>query len=99
CAPRSTRFPYTTLFRSAKRMAIEWIRGQQILRSLPILQDQVFVSSELANHRLATGIGYESLALGGLVGIERRTIEDQVKMKAPRSEEHTSELQSRFDLV
>src|SRR5437868_14137814 len=56
--PRSTLFPYTTLFRSAADCRADQVRG--ILFR---------VSSENRGHR------------------------------ARRSEEHTSELQSRFDLV
>src|SRR5437868_13004306 len=54
--PRSTLFPYTTLFRSAKYPKAKWTEFD------PVNQDQA-------------------------------------KLGAARSEEHTSELQSRFDLV
>src|SRR5437868_13145086 len=59
--PRSTLFPYTTLFRSPKR-----IRNVVLHNALR----QTFDDCRLADARLAD-----------------------------RSEEHTSELQSRFDLV
>src|SRR2546421_1519579 len=71
--PRSTLFPYTTLFRSLGRHDVA--AAQRI---------------DLAvHHRL------RALALGELAGqgqIERSS-------RRPRSEEHTSELQSRSDLV
>src|SRR5438067_7028415 len=57
--PRSTLFPYTTLFRSVAAVGQDAVRGAQV-----VLVGQ-----------------------GGGEGAERR------------SEEHTSELQSRFDLV
>src|SRR5438067_10340321 len=59
--PRSTLFPYTTLFRS-------WCRGTS-LSTLPVIE-RAEISTD---------------ASAGIV--------------TSRSEEHTSELQSRFDLV
>src|SRR5437868_12709646 len=66
--PRSTLFPYTTLFRSNGRMlgAAEPIRVREGQRAL----FRILNASATLAHRLAL-----------------------------RSEEHTSELQSRFDLV
>ncbi len=66
----------------AKCVSIQWIGGQKILRSLSILQNQIFVSSKLANHWLASRVGHESLTLGGFVGVERGPVENQIKMKA-----------------
>src|SRR2546422_7928424 len=60
--PRSTLFPYTTLFRSQSRHAGERSRDGE----------------------------HEDLEAGGVVPEE---------LQAPRSEEHTSELQSRLHLV
>src|SRR3712207_7508480 len=71
--PRSTLFPYTTLFRSPLRQR------------------------ELVDHGLRSA-GNLSVRLGRLEGaglIERERGED----KRTRSEEHTSELQSRQYLV
>src|SRR5438067_6456079 len=65
--PRSTLFPYTTLFRS---MAYECVfEGGAEVRSLAVVAREMCV-------RLR-----------------------DVRTRALRSEEHTSELQSRFDLV
>src|SRR2546422_5243728 len=58
--PRSTLFPYTTLFRSADQRAVD------------------------------LGLGHE---LVDVLGLDAAAVED------PRSEEHTSELQSRLHLV
>src|SRR5687768_18278981 len=59
--PRSTLFPYTTLFRS--------------VRTLEVRQP-------------------------GYPGVDRRRVDaDDVAEQGPRSEEHTSELQSRLHLV
>src|SRR3712207_7024662 len=77
--PRSTLFPYTTLFRSAGFDADQ----QQIERVRPGHADR-----DLA---LLDAVGQEYLRrLEAKVGREHH---------APRSEEHTSELQSRQYLV
>src|SRR5437868_13284091 len=67
--PRSTLFPYTTLFRSGKR----GVEHEARLACSPI--------GTLCPVRI------EDALTPGALGLE------------PRSEEHTSELQSRFDLV
>src|SRR5438034_8164891 len=86
--PRSTLFPYTTLFRSAlesilaghyrieKRvmLAVELLRGDEPVTRSRILNDVVINKSALA-----------------------RIIEIEAYLN--RSEEHTSELQSHSDLV
>src|SRR5437868_11929680 len=63
--PRSTLFPYTTLFRSCK-----------------IFVEDIF--ADVDRHVRA-----------GTLDV----LPDFLKKRFPRSEEHTSELQSRFDLV
>src|SRR5438105_11916015 len=67
--PRSTLFPYTTLFRSASCV----VRGSPARRG------------ELGSR----AVGGEHLTMRG----------KGVRDGRPRSEEHTSELQSRVDLV
>src|SRR5207249_8641032 len=64
--PRSTLFPYTTLFRSRRHYGGS-LAGKWILTA----------------------------GLGGMGGAQPLA----ATMAEPRSEEHTSELQSRFDLV
>src|SRR2546421_7444477 len=75
--PRSTLFPYTTLFRSEQQ------RGLQNLETL----DAAHHSQEGDAVR---PFGRRRLGLLSLV---------EVGDEPPRSEEHTSELQSRSDLV
>src|SRR5438093_8718018 len=78
--PRSTLFPYTTLFRSQLR--IERARHQQLGDAGPVdrfLSLQLSILRESA-HRLPADDGV------GEIG-------------QPRSEEHTSELQSLTNLV
>src|SRR5437016_11605155 len=76
--PRSTLFPYTTLFRSDDRSARESVRG-----SGPRVMDQ----RELPSHRRRTA---------GLLRGDRHRGQRRIH---PRSEEHTSELQSLTNLV
>src|SRR2546428_7462658 len=72
--PRSTLFPYTTLFRSR--------------RAADIITTEKFKNFELSLEW--------KIAPNGNSGIFYRASEDD---DAIRSEEHTSELQSRSDLV
>src|SRR3712207_8563469 len=78
--PRSTLFPYTTLFRS--RLAQH--AAQHVARLL----------QHLVAHRVAVGV------VDLLEEVEVHHEEEQVRVgRAQRSEEHTSELQSRQYLV
>src|SRR3712207_7187617 len=77
--PRSTLFPYTTLFRSAPQRSV--VRGEwPLLADLVCGADAVLLATEEERDWFA-------LALSGRVDPARR------------SEEHTSELQSRQYLV
>src|SRR2546422_8294499 len=71
--PRSTLFPYTTLFRSQKLTA-----PHQLHREVPVvaLPEQLVQGHEIAMGEIGEGAEF-----------------------ALRSEEHTSELQSRLHLV
>src|SRR3712207_7712197 len=78
--PRSTRFPYTTLFRSRRAGATLAMTGDGV--------------NDAAAIRLAdVGVGVE-----GAESPAARTAADLV-LTDLRSEEHTSELQSRHYLV
>src|SRR3712207_8805227 len=74
--PRSTRFPYTTLFRSPQWTAVDSILGRETLDSA-------------------------GLVIPGQIGVSLDAAMLTVSLKAflKRSEEHTSELQSRQYLV
>src|SRR2546422_3298985 len=78
--PRSTLFPYTTLFRSLVQLRVSRC---QSLAGLP--QVQLKLLGPLLVERLGSG-------LMRLVHLLRQPAD-------PRSEEHTSELQSRLHLV
>src|SRR2546422_4619675 len=79
--PRSTLFPYTTLFRSRSAGRIEH-RLRRVQEAEPI--------------RPAVVIRAAVVVLPGEVETVRRVLG---RPRAPRSEEHTSELQSRLHLV
>src|SRR5438067_5773036 len=83
--PTSTLFPYTTLFRSLRFVAA-WIAGY----ALRARGDQ----AEAAEVRAVRAEGEREAAARIAVAEERARIAREL-----RSEEHTSELQSRFDLV
>src|SRR3712207_8044799 len=77
--PRSTLFPYTTLFRSLARAG--GLPGRELL------------------HR--DGVGEHGLlvAVSALEGIAHPGVHPDIHLGELRSEEHTSELQSRQYLV
>src|SRR3712207_7057524 len=85
--PRSTLFPYTTLFRSLAAMP-----------DLVAAPDIAFVSQRTRRSVREVGATHFALEamfrLGTLIGAAR-----EVVVKDYRSEEHTSELQSRQYLV
>src|SRR5207249_11449539 len=93
--PRSTLFPYTTLFRSGSDLD-----GGQSVRpsvraegSFPPRLRQVTILAEFPGPKHARLVG----ALGVVAFVGEPV---QVALTGEdRSEEHTSELQSRFDLV
>src|SRR2546422_6666074 len=73
--PRSTLFPYTTLFRSATRVA----------------------HNDIVGARIACGDGGDRVAAASCTGDVATVLSPLVRKR--RSEEHTSELQSRLHLV
>src|SRR5690606_42010540 len=98
-APRSTHFPYTTLFRSL-----------QLLEQRPVLAEGPLVQHQEAPVAHRQHVGVERAAVDArriLLGEERLGPGQPVQPRQglarlprlPRSEEHTSELQSRENLV
>src|SRR5256884_5301691 len=83
--PRSTLFPYTTLFRSLRRRGLDSLTG--------------LLQSESTGHieRPTNQEQLQLMALGAR-GIEVTPLELLAAYRK-RSEEHTSELQSRLHLV
>src|SRR5690349_23785830 len=74
--PRSTLFPYTTLFRSGDGNPINKRNAWQ-----------------------ARSLLYVRLIPPGAADVAHNLVKIPADAKGPRSEEHTSELQSRRDLV
>src|SRR3712207_9250186 len=94
--PRSTLFPYTTLFRSHWGLRVGFLAALW-LPGLALLTSAIAPSRAVEVAILAAG----SLALGALVD---RLVRWPLSPAVPaaivfRSEEHTSELQSRQYLV
>src|SRR3712207_8152620 len=85
--PRSTLFPYTTLFRSASEVA--YIIGD--------LQPAAVVADVAHLPRLAEVDA--SAGVKAVVVVGEADDPAALRLPAPRSEEHTSELQSRQYLV
>src|SRR3712207_9274892 len=94
--PRSTLFPYTTLFRSAARaqLSLEGADGRahDVVRPDALLVQGLAGAGEVGAQRVAAtehqGDPCRALTSGAAVAVGSR-----------RSEEHTSELQSRQYLV
>src|SRR3712207_8563089 len=87
--PRSTLFPYTTLFRSAGAEPIELTVQQAGVRARQIDDGAAFPDVEIA-----VGSDVRTLSAGQKAAFDSGRLEVEV-----RSEEHTSELQSRQYLV
>src|SRR5690349_23147136 len=83
--PRSTLFPYTTLFRS-------FVTITRTGDELSVVCAQSFVPRGVRQER-------ERVAFGIVGVIPMTTVGLLASVCAARSEEHTSELQSRRDLV
>src|SRR5256885_11213485 len=86
--PRSTLFPYTTLFRSSTPVKIEELGRREAHRSPLILKDEGEI--------LCGEVAFEPRQIDVIVMFRKKT--EQVAQPR-RSEEHTSELQSPCNLV
>src|SRR3712207_7742437 len=86
--PRSTLFPYTTLFRSEAGPRHVVVRPAEATGHDPV---------PVARHAVLV-VGEPHVYLGG-GGRRAVRVEQVVEQEARRSEEHTSELQSRQYLV
>src|SRR2546429_4139180 len=83
--PRSTLFPYTTLFRSRHNV----IRGCHTC----------MISRNLLDQDVSQTSRYHHITDEQIEEISQETISSRQKQLCTRSEEHTSELQSRLHLV
>src|SRR3712207_7152828 len=84
--PRSTLFPYTTLFRSDNTFAT------------PVNQRPLELGADAVVHSTTKYLGGHSDTVGGAVVGRDAALSDELRF-VQRSEEHTSELQSRQYLV
>src|SRR5690349_22789265 len=86
--PRSTLFPYTTLFRSPGNVRQLM---NEVQRAVLLCEGKMVDGTDLSITSATSEAGGDT-SFTLLEGVERNTI-------SQRSEEHTSELQSRSDLV
>src|SRR5258707_9412233 len=87
--PRSTLFPYTTLFRSHLRCSQIYLAGGDYDKALTAAEDAIRIDPKVDASHLAAG--NICLLKGDIPGAKEHLV--------TRSEEHTSELQSRQYLV
>src|SRR3712207_8831105 len=85
--PRSTLFPYTTLFRSVSRVS-----GRTKLRAKAIAIDQNTAMNGVIPNAISTATAKSEVKWYPYLAVSSQS-------GAVRSEEHTSELQSRQYLV
>src|SRR5207249_10163796 len=93
--PPSTLFPYTTLFRSQTSCGAEVLRGAVALAR----EHSGKGTTSVLEPALSEAEGAEQLPFLIVIPSGFSREESAVDDPARRSEEHTSELQSRFDLV
>src|SRR3712207_9458125 len=94
--PRSTLFPYTTLFRSREHLG-------RLAAARPLVE----LASLLRSRNAATASGLWGSSVGAVTSVLQRELKRPVLLVCGhidesddlRSEEHTSELQSRQYLV
>src|SRR5690606_41408140 len=93
--PRSTLFPYTTLFRSNDDVNRQVIAGKEVL----IMWAQIGLRPDARYLHRDIEQGMRHLAGHDVDFVIQRDGDDHVGVGRARSEEHTSELQSRENLV
>src|SRR5206468_10614054 len=96
CSPL---FPYTTLFRSDAARDLDRVVAADLVDLVPQLGVPVALGQREA---VVIDLGLR-VVVGGVARPAARVVhhftEDEVGLRPVRSEEHTSELQSRSDLV
>src|SRR3712207_8152701 len=89
--PRSTLFPYTTLFRSV-------LRRPRLARFRVGGRNRTGMVA-LARRQIGAGDRVDQRGLADALRADHRQVQPGLVHTLPRSEEHTSELQSRQYLV
>src|SRR5207249_12188602 len=97
--PRSTLFPYTTLFRSSSALAGFWKRGCATLPKPPSCPRLISTTTFRANTKFCFSVRTVRSIACSRRSKGRGAPRPARRHECGRSEEHTSELQSRFDLV
>src|SRR2546430_15806261 len=94
--PRSTLFPYTTLFRSRRRV----IEACALVEAGIDFSEEGDVPKDMASRALAIVRPLAAEIAQALAGAARgERLRDGLWVVIARSEEHTSELQSQSNLV
>src|SRR2546429_8674221 len=94
--PRSTLFPYTTLFRSLLlSRSLFWFFVGMVLGSFFLVSFAFIIFQHIYGEKIYPGIIVDNVSFGGKT---EKEVENYFNLKN-RSEEHTSELQSRLHLV
>src|SRR5690606_40175236 len=94
-APLATLLPYTTLFRSLVHVAHQHILGA---KCLPVSIDELRGPGWQADHVFPRD-GLEDPGVAQVTADDASQVLGKHRRTLPRSEEHTSELQSRENLV
>src|SRR3989454_12026338 len=94
--PRSTLFPYTTLFRSV-RIGRNLSASRRVSEQTYALEEVIAAVSQLARARVGALIVVERAA--DVSEFVEQGVEIDAQVRRERSEEHTSELQSPCNLV
>src|SRR2546422_9265033 len=94
--PRSTLFPYTTLFRSAGEIEPRMPAAPHAVHLASGAEGARDARGARTNERRLPQLRHVVRALGGVPRQHALAVDAQ---RAHRSEEHTSELQSRLHLV
>src|SRR2546427_6180989 len=92
--PRSTLFPYTTLFRSLSLIFLTFDDDADVFRARTMVDERVRTADLAAGTEVR--LGPEATPLGQV--FQYRLASDRHDLYE-RSEEHTSELQSQSNLV
>src|SRR5690606_40188396 len=95
--PRSTLFPYTTLFRSEGHEGLQRALGHAGVLAAEERREHVD-RADLAARREGLGRAQAQILVVALERAAERVVDPRVA-RVDRSEEHTSELQSRENLV
>src|SRR5206468_12574637 len=96
--PRSTLFPYTTLFRSDVAGYVAELKEHAVDHGFHVHDERHFVETYSLRQAWEVDLHPEE-GCGGPLDLHLSLEVDPRVLLAFRSEEHTSELQSRSDLV